>query len=170
MTDRTRGTGIGKLVVGFIGMLAMATIVTGAVAASSAPSRLAQGKPAVATDPASTNAPTAHLSSAPRVKDTDKPSHAPTSAPTSAPTTQPIAGATCDPALDKAEDQAERLARASAEAAEGLSESAEHQPGGSLVPEPSKAPGTPEPSKCNPAGANADVYGNGRGTGSGYNK
>jgi hypothetical protein len=118
MTERTHGLALGRFTAGFIGLVAMAALVTGAVAGANAPSALV-----VADASASVSAPasadeSAEASSSVALKATEDPSIEASEHPSKAPESSAVESAeasaktSCDPTLDLKEDAAEKLAKA----------------------------------------------------------
>lgn len=142
MTERTHGLGFGKFVAGFIGIVAMAALVTGAVAASNAPSHA--GVPADPTDTASaTDTAGATTTATATIVATESPSSGATStplAPTSGPTEEVKPGASCNPSLDNKEDVSERQAANQDESNDDQAPVASATPTMSPTPEPSEPP------------------------------
>jgi hypothetical protein len=153
MTERTHSMVLGRFAAGFIGVVAMAALVTGAVAAANTPSQAVVVADATAT-PTPTPTPTAtatatatetaeptatlHATENPSFEASEHPSGGPES--TSTATAKP--GASCNPSLDNKEDAAERQANGA-----GGDQS---RTGGDQTPNPAAAPTaspTPEPSE-----------------------
>ncbi len=111
MTEHAHGIRFGKFSIGFLGVIALAALLTGAVAAANSPTRVTADPTtvAVASGSASPSATETGKNQAGEATEEPKATTLPTTAPTSAPSapTSPVAGATCNPALDQAEDQAE---------------------------------------------------------------
>jgi hypothetical protein len=162
MTERIHGLGIGKFVAGFLGIVAMAALITGAVAAASLPSGTAHhDRTVVAGDPTGSAGATSTLEATkpPKSEPTEEPTTVPSGAPTKAPAA-PVAGATCDPNLDKVEDQAEAQAEGQGE------DKSEALDGKSPVPAVAPVAEASEPPSCKPADLDNDDTGdqaNGKG-------
>jgi hypothetical protein len=142
MTEQTHGLGFGRFVAGFIGIVAMAALVTGAVAASNGPSHAVVPDPtdtALATDMAgATNAATATIVA------TESPSSAASArslmAPASSPTEEVKPGASCNPSLDNKEDASERQAAEQNDNNNNQAPNASESPTLAPTPEPSEPP------------------------------
>jgi cytoskeletal protein RodZ len=115
MTNRTNGLALGRFTAGFIGLVAMAALVTGAVAAANAPAALTVAD-ATASATASAGESTGASSSA-TLEATENPSIEASEHPSKAPESSAVASAeasakvSCDPTLDLKEDAAEKLAK-----------------------------------------------------------
>jgi hypothetical protein len=148
MTERIRGLGFGKFVAGFIGIMAMAALVTGAVAASNGPhGAVALTDPtgsAAATQPSDA---TATAIATAKLHETEEPSAVESAEPTKAPKSEPTSvvapGASCNPSLDNAEDAAERAAGKT-----GDDEDQGPNASSSSAPKPTEAPEPSEPASC----------------------
>ncbi len=138
MTQRIRGLGFGKYIVGFIGVVAMATLITGAVAASTAPSTPSHDQTTPNADPTGTAGATALAT----IKATEAPESAATLVPSNgpAPTAIPKPGASCNPSLDNQEDVSENKAGDQSQTSDDQSPNAFASPTVSPTPEPSEPP------------------------------
>jgi hypothetical protein len=141
MTERTHGFVLGKFTAGFIGLVAMAALVTGAVAAANAHSPSVTVADATATPKVTT---AEEASESPKVEITENPSSEasehPSDRPESGSSASPKPGASCNPSLDNKEDVAEGKAREQPGAGDDRSPNPSASPEAVRTPEPSEPP------------------------------
>lgn len=150
MTERTHGLVLGRFTAGFIGLVAMAALVTGAVAAANAQSPSVTVADATATPTATATATaTEGVPGVPKVEITENPSFEasehPSGGPESARSAKPAAS--CDPSLDAKEDLAELAAKAK----NGDNDADDNSPDASATPTVVRTPEPSEPPSCHKA-------------------
>jgi hypothetical protein len=143
MTERTHGLVLGKFTAGFIGLVAMAALVTGAVAAANvqSPSVAVADAPATPTATATQGAP-----GGPKVEITENPSFEASEHPSGGPESiaRPKLAASCDPSLDAKEDLAELAAKGQ----KGDNDADDNAPDATATPTVSRTPEPSEPPSC----------------------
>ena len=153
MTERSHGFVLGRFAAGFIGLVAMAALVTGAVAAANAPGpKVVVADATAAATGAATGA--ADATAAAKLDITENPSaeaseHAAGGSESSAkPSAKPAAS--CDPTLDIKEDLLEASAKASARAQNpnGDNDADDMAPGATPAPTVLKVREASEPLSC----------------------
>ena len=147
MTERRHGLVLGKFTAGFVGLVAMAALVTGAVVAANAPSPSVAVADATAA-PTGTTTNTATVIAANKLEASQDPSfeaseHA-SSAPESTASRKPAAS--CDPSLDAKEDQAEFKAKGQTGDYDD-----DKSPNPNASPAAARTPETSEPPSCHKA-------------------
>ena len=146
MTERSHGLVLGKFTAGFIGLVAMAALVTGAVAAANTQSPSVTVADATATPTAT--APEGAAAS-PKVEITENPSLEASEHPSLGPesTASGKSAASCDPSLDAKEDLAELAAKGQ----NGDNDADDKSPNSSATPTVSRTPEPSEPPSCHKA-------------------
>jgi len=141
MTERSHGLVLGKFTAGFIGLVAMAALVTGAVVAANAPSPSVAVADATAAPTGTATGP-ATIVAGDKLEATEDPSFEasehPSRAPKSTASTKPAAS--CDPSLDAKEDLAEDGANGQTGDYDDKSPNPSASPKGARTPEPSEPP------------------------------
>jgi hypothetical protein len=132
----------------FLGVVALAALVTGAVAAANNSAGASHQNQTVIADPTGSVSASASAS----IKATDEPEKSEAPEPTKAPaaTGNPVAGPSCNPTADKVEDHAEDQTMDKLDVDEGSAEGATPGPVASLAPEAS------EPPSCKPVDMDPD--------------
>ena len=166
MTERSHGLVLGKFTAGFIGLVAMAALVTGAVAAANAPAPKVVVADATASPrgaaPDKATAKTAaglEITENPSAEASEHASGGPVS--TARPSVKPAAS--CDPSLDAKEDLAEASAKAAARAQDrtGDNDADDPAPGTSAAPTVLKVHEAAEPPSCHKTDTDGDGDGSG---------
>jgi hypothetical protein len=144
MTERSHGLVLGKFSAGFIGLVAMAVLVTGAVAAANAPSASVLVADATSTPAATGTSTTTRIADASEDPSAEASEHASGGPESSAKAPKPAAS--CDPSLDMKEDAAEL--KSEGQNGDNNGDEDDLAPNATAAPTVLKTPEPSEPPSC----------------------